>query len=204
MISTITIDDKIKIKKIEDLIDLPQTITVNNFTEYSAKTFQADFKKAEVTGQKIIPIIIDSYGGEIYALLSIIDVIKASKLPVATIVTGKAMSCGSILFSCGAEDYRFIGANATVMIHEVSNCTYGKLKDLQVDVKESERLNTLIFKILANNIGKEDDFISKIIHDKNHADWYLDAKECQALNLANHIRLPSFKVEISSEIIFSS
>ncbi len=203
MISTI-INNNIKIRKIEDLIDLPQTVTVNKFTEDSAKTFRDDFQKAEVTGQKIIPIIIDSYGGEIYSLLSMIDVIKASKLPVATIVTGKAMSCGSILFSCGVEGYRFIGTNATVMIHEVSNCTYGKLKEIQVDVKEAERLNTLIFKILANNIGKEDDYFSKIIHDKNHADWYLDAKECQVLNLANHIRLPSFKVEITSEIVFSS
>ena len=32
---------------------------------------------AQNTGQSIIPIVIDSYGGEVYSLLKMIDMIKA-------------------------------------------------------------------------------------------------------------------------------
>ena len=71
----------------------PITILVNKFTEDSAKDFKKDMFRAQNSGQKIIPIEIDSYGGEVYSLLKMIDVIKSSTVPVATICMGKAMSC---------------------------------------------------------------------------------------------------------------
>lgn len=196
------IDPKLKIKKLEELIDLPMTLLVNKFDEPSAKEFRDNFNKAINTGQKLIPIVIDSYGGQVYSLLSMIATIKSSPVPVATIITGKGMSCGSILFSCGSEGYRFIDPLSTIMIHEVSSGSFGKVEDIKADAKEVERLNQLVFKMMANNIGKPDDYFLKIVHEKNHADWFLTADEAKQHNLANHIRIPIFKVKISTDISF--
>lgn len=200
--STINIDPKIKIKKIEELIDLPVVLTVNKFNEEVAKSFRDTFAKALNTGQKIVPIVIDSYGGEVYSLLSMVAVIKSSPLPVATIVSGKAMSCGAILLSCGTEGYRFADPSATIMIHEVSVGSFGKVEEVKVDAKEAERLNQLIFKLMARNAGKDEDFFLKVVHENNHADLFLNAEDCKKFNLVNHIRIPSFKIKISSEISF--
>lgn len=196
------IDQKLKVKKLDELIDLPSVVLVNKFDEESAKVFRADFAKAINTGQKIIPVVIDSYGGAVYSLMSMIATIKSSPVPVATIGTGKMMSCGSLLLSFGAEGYRFMDQFSTVMIHDVSNHAHGKLEEIKADVKEAERLNQLAFTMMARNVGKADDYFLKLIHDHAHADWYLTAEECKAHNIINHIRIPSFTVKITSDVSF--
>ena len=90
------------IKEIE-LRASPIIIRVNEFDEDSAKEFAQQMSSAQSSGQSIIPVIIDSYGGQVYSLMSMIGNIKSSKIPVATIVEGKAMSCGAILFSFGTQ-----------------------------------------------------------------------------------------------------
>ena len=55
------------IKEIE-LRKNPVIITVNKFDEKSAKEFQQQLSLAHTTGQKIIPVVIDSHGGQVYSL----------------------------------------------------------------------------------------------------------------------------------------
>ena len=99
----------------------PVIIRVNKFNEESAKDFATKIAMAHNTGQQVIPVVIDSYGGQVYSLMSMISAIKNSDLPVATIIEGKAMSCGAILFSFGEEGMRYMDPYATVMIHDVSS-----------------------------------------------------------------------------------
>ena len=125
---------------------VPNIIYVNKFNEETAKDFIEAMINAQNTGQSIIPIVIDSYGGEVYSLLKMIDMIKASKVPVATICMGKAMSCGAVLLTCGAEGHRYMAPTATVMIHDVASFAMGKVEEIKADAKESDRLNKIIFK----------------------------------------------------------
>jgi membrane-bound ClpP family serine protease len=74
-----------KVKEIE-LRKQPVIIRVNKFDEDSAKKFAQEMAQAHNTGQKIIPVIIDSYGGQVYSLMSMISAIKHAEIPVATIV----------------------------------------------------------------------------------------------------------------------
>ena len=182
------------IKEVE-LRASPVIIRVNKFEEDSAKEFAQQMSLAQSTGQPVIPIIIDSYGGQVYSLMSMIGNIKSSKTPVATIVEGKAMSCGAILFSFGTQGYRFIDPDATIMIHDVSSGAIGKIEDIKADSKEAERLNQKVYKMMASNCGKEPNYFLNIIHEKSHADWYLDADESMKHGLANHKRIPELKIQ---------
>ena len=190
-----------EIKEFE-LRNNPVIVTVNKFNEESAKEFRNRVSLAHSTGQKVIPVVIDSYGGQVYSLLSMIATIKASSLPIATIVEGKAMSCGALLFSFGEEGMRYMDPDATVMIHDVSAGQFGKVEELKANAEESERLNKKVYRMMAENIGKSQDYFIKKIHDKGHADWYLDAKECKRINLANHLRVPKLNAKISVDINF--
>ena len=178
----------------------PVVVRVNKFDEESAKKFDEAISSAHNTGQKIIPIIIDSYGGSVYSLMSMISTVKHAKIPIAMIVEGKAMSCGAVLFSFGDEGYRFIDPNATIMIHDVSGMDMGKVEDLKAGAKEADRLNSIVYKMLANNCGKKDDYFMKIVDKKKHSDWFLDADEAKKHNLANHIRVPSMSINVSVDI----
>jgi ATP-dependent Clp protease, protease subunit len=180
----------------------PVVIRVNKFDEETAKKFEAAMSSAQSTGQPIVPVVIDSYGGQVYSLMSMIANIRASKVPVATIIEGKAMSCGALLFSFGASGYRFIDKSATIMIHDVSSGAHGKIEEIKADAKEGDRLNQLLYRQMAANCGKEPEFFLKQIHDRSHADWYMDAEEALAIGLANHVRVPELKVKIDVQYSF--
>ena len=187
------------IKEIELRQD-PIIIQVSDFNEEEAKKFRSLISLAHNTGQKVIPVIIDSYGGQVYSLMTMISAIKSSKLPVATIVTGKAMSCGAILSSFGAEGLRFIDPDATIMIHDVSSRAFGKVEELKADAREADRLNKKVYTMMARNCGKADDYFLNLIHDKGHADWFLDAEEAKEHNLVQHLRVPNLKGTVSVNI----
>ena len=182
--------------------DLPIVIRVNKFDEASAKTFSVLMRKAQNTGQPVVPVIIDSYGGQVYSLMSMISDIQHSKIPVATIVQGKAMSCGAILFSFGAPGKRYMDQNATVMIHDVSSMDRGKVEEIKASAEETERLNKKIYHMMAENCGQDEDYFLEIVHEKGHADWFLYAKECKKHKLANHLRVPDLKIEATVKIDF--
>ena len=182
--------------------DLPIVIRVNKFDEASAKSFSSLVNKAQNTGQPVIPIIIDSYGGQVYSLMSMISDIKHSRVPIATIVQGKAMSCGAILFSFGADGMRYMDPDATVMIHDVSSMERGKVEEIKASAEETERLNKKIYHMMAENCGQHKDFFLDIVHDKGHADWFLEADECKKHNLANHLHVPELKIETKVKFTF--
>jgi len=178
----------------------PVIIRVNKFDEEAAEKFHAEMAYAHNTGQKVIPIVIDSYGGQVYSLLSMISAIKHSEIPVATIIEGKAMSCGAVLFTFGEEGLRFMDPNATIMIHDVAGGALGKVEDIKASAEEADRLNKKIYTMMARNCGKKDDHFLKITHKKGHADWFLEPEEAKKHNLANQIRVPALKMTVTLDI----
>ncbi len=185
--------------KFDALVREPKVVTVREFNEDGYKKFDQDLNDAHRTGQSVIPVVIDSYGGECYSLTGMIGMIQSSHIPVATILLSKAMSCGIILFTCGNEGMRYMAPLATLMIHDVSSGVWGKVEDIKTDAKETERLNTMIYDILDKNCGKKKNYFKDLVHEKGHADWYLDAKEAVKHNLANHIGIPTFTLQTKLE-----
>jgi ATP-dependent protease ClpP protease subunit len=204
------INPLIKQKKVEDLVDLPLVVTVNKFDEDSAKKFRDDFYKAvnfnSNLNMNIVPIIVDSFGGTVYSLLDMVDIIKdvqSQGIIVPTIARSKIMSCGVILFSCGSEGYRFFSPLATALIHDVSTASQGKVLDIETKAEECTRLNNLLYELLSVNCGKPKNYFGDIVHNVHgHADWYLNADDALSHNLANHIRTPNFNVNISLSLKF--
>ena len=189
------------IKEIE-LRKNPVIVRVNKFDEESAKKFSLEMAQAHNTGQKVIPVVIDSYGGQVYSLMAMISAIKHAEIPVATIIEGKAMSCGAILFTFGEDGKRFMDPNATLMIHDVSSMEYGKVEEIKASAEETDRLNKIVYKMMAENCDKKDDYFLKLVHKKGHADWFLDAEEAKKHGLANQLRVPKINIDISVDIDF--
>ena len=187
------------IKEIELRSD-PVVVTVNKFDEESANEFATLISAAQNTGQKVVPVVIDSYGGEAYSLLSMIATLKSSSIPVATIIKGKAMSCGALFASFGEEGLRFMDKDAVLMIHDVSTMAFGKVEELKADAREAERLNKKLYTMMARNCGKSDSYFLDLIHDKGHADWFLEAEEAKEHNIVQQLRVPNLKGTVSVNI----
>ena len=196
MRATLKVDPRIKTKP-HDLIEAPIVVRVNNFDDKSAKDFAIDISDAHNSGQAVIPIVIDSFGGQAHSLLAMMAEIKASTLPVATICVGKAMSCGALLLAAGTEGYRYATQDSVIMLHELSAATWGKKEEILADAAEYERLNKVIFRQLSENTGHDDpEFFLKIIYENRNLDWFLTSKEAKKYNLINKIGLPEIKYEV--------
>lgn len=126
---------------------------------------------------KPIEIYIDSYGGSVYQCFGLMGVIENSKTPVHTIVTGCAMSCGFMILITGHK--RFGYRLSTPLYHQVSSVGWGKLEDLETDLKESRRLQNIIEQETLSKTKITKAKLTEI--RKTKTDWYMNAKE--ALNL---------------------
>lgn len=120
-----------------------------------------------------IEIYINSFGGSVYDALSLVDIIIHSKTPIHTIVTGYAMSAAFIIFICGTK--RFMSKYATLLLHQVSHYTGGKIGDLEITLAEDQRLQ----KLLESIILERTKITSSQLEDnrKTKTDWYISLTE---------------------------
>jgi ATP-dependent Clp protease protease subunit len=132
---------------------------------------------------KPIVIYIDSYGGAVYQCLGLLEIMKKSRVPVHTIVTGCAMSCGFLIAITG--DKRFAYDKSTFMYHQVSYGAIGKAKEIEEEVIEGKRLQKLIEQHTLTNTN-----LSKKQLKENYAakkDWYFDSKEALKYSIIDEL-----------------
>lgn len=180
----------------------PIIIRINKFDEGTAKAFNEEIAAAHDSEQTVIPVIIDSYGGYVDSLMSMISDITNSDKPVATIVIGKAMSCGAALMTFGTPGYRYVDQNARIMVHEISSGADGKITDIAVSAEETNRLNEHLFELMAKKCGKKKNYFQKHMRDKGNADWFMSPEEAVHHGLADHVRIPKFTRVVSVEYTF--
>lgn len=134
---------------------------------------------------KPIYLVISTYGGSIDEMFSLYDTIKFLPCPVFTIGLGKVMSAGVLLLCSGQKGKRMIGKNARVMIHPISSLLYGNIFSQLHEMKESQRLQTLLTDSLVkeSKITKEE--LEKIM--QSGYDYYLDPEKAVELGIADLI-----------------
>ncbi len=184
-----------KIKELEMRV-APVIITVRDFDEENANSFIKEIGLAHNTGQPIIPVVIDSYGGDVYALNRMIDAIKSSQRKVATIIIGKALGCAAILAAMGTPGYRFISKHASMMLNNLTKEVSSKKDDFKPDIREVERLYKLVCDLVDNNCSQQTGFFEGLIKDKGGCDWYLESTDAIDFKLIDHIGSPYFEVDI--------
>ena len=189
-------------QKLRDATDEPVVVEVADFDTSDVKKFREQFRKARKTDQPVIPIMIDSFGGSVYGLSSMLSLIDHSDKPVATIVTGHAMSAGAVLLSAGNEGLRYADPHATIMIHEISGFAGGKFNDVKILTSHMKKLNQNLLERMSRNIGKSKDHIKKLVSKQGHGDLFLSAKKAKRLNLVNHLRVPTMGTKIVKTHLF--
>lgn len=172
-----------------------RSVWVSAFDEDAAQSFVRDVSAVRQARQPVLPLIVVSGGGEVYSLLAMLDALDAYEGTVVTVALGQAMSCGAVLFSCGAQGHRFIAPNATLLLHDVSGIAVpGKADEQRVNAQEATRLNRLLWHRLSRNIGKPPDHLRSLHRKRNGTDWYLSASAAVRVGLASHVGVPVFEV----------
>jgi ATP-dependent Clp protease, protease subunit len=105
------------------------------------------------------------------------------KNDIQTVGIGVQASAAAFLLSSGAKGKRFLLPNATVMIHQPSSGTRGKVTDQEIDLRESLRVKILLEQIMAKNTGQK----QARIHDDMERDYWMTATEAQKYGLVDKV-----------------
>jgi ATP-dependent Clp protease protease subunit len=132
------------------------------------------FLQAE-DAKKDIFFYINSPGGSVYDALAIYDTMQYVTNDVQTVGIGVQASAAAFLLSSGAKGKRFALPNASVMIHQPSSGTRGKVTDQEIDLRESLRIKKLLEGIMAKNTGQK----PEKIHEDMERDKWLTADEAK-------------------------
>jgi ATP-dependent Clp protease protease subunit len=132
---------------------------------------------------KDIIFYINSPGGSVYDALAIYDTMQYVKSDIQTVGVGMQASAAAFLLSSGAKGKRLILPHATVMIHQPSATTKGKVTDMEIDLREGLRMKKMMNEIMAKNTGQP---LSKIEKDVDR-DFWMSAEAAKKYGLVDRV-----------------
>ncbi len=133
--------------------------------------------------KKDVYMYINSPGGSAYDALAIYDTMKYIQNDVQTVGIGMQASAAAFLLSSGTKGKRFLLPNSTVMIHQPSSGTRGKVTDQEIDLKESLRIKGLLEEIMTKNTGQK----RARIHEDMERDFWMNSEESLKYGLIDKI-----------------
>lgn len=174
------------------------TAQVNEFNSSGVRLLKYYIQDAIYNGQKVLPIVIDSCGGEVYSALAMIDALKASGLKAITISTGKTFSAGTLLLSYGEK--RYGTENTDLMIHEASNGAYGTATEMEAKAKQLKKVSDKMLEMMAKNINQSKDYFKILLKANDNQDLYMSATEAKDIGLLTDIGYPALADIFPEEI----
>ena len=130
-----------------------------------------------------ITLIVDSYGGDLFAAFSIVDCMEMLTCDIKTICIGKAMSAGQFIFSTGAKGKRYMSKHARLMLHNPIAGYEGSVPDIEVEIEELQKCRDLFVNHIAEKSGHSPEEIKELIQRNK----YLDAQEAIELGFADGV-----------------
>lgn len=100
-----------------------------------------------------IHLYINSPGGEVYAGFAMYDAMQMVDAPVYTYAVGMTASMATVLLAAGAAGHRYTLPHATIHQHPSSSGMRGYTPDVQIALREQERVQTQLFHLLGKHTG---------------------------------------------------
>ncbi len=130
-----------------------------------------------------VSMYINSPGGSVWAGLAVYDAMRLNRCDIATYCVGICASMATVLLSSGAAGKRYAMPNATIHMHQVMGGARGQASDIEIEARETLRLNELLRNILAQNTGQDPERIRRDF-DRN---FYMDAQQAKEYGMIDEI-----------------
>lgn len=155
-----------------------------DFTQTSVGyAVRALMKMASDKPKTPIEIHMNSFGGDVYSMLYLKDVILSLPGTCQIKFYGGGAVMSSATFVMAVCDERYLYEDASVMVHEGDVSISGKVTDNYIAIDEDKRLESILLDIYAKNTRMGKDFWETICK----RDAYLTAQEAVLLGLADGI-----------------
>ncbi len=132
---------------------------------------------------KDIMMYINCPGGSVTAGLAIYDTMNLIRPKVSTVCIGLAASMGTVLLCSGEKGKRYALPNATVHLHQVLGGASGQARDIEIQARETLRLQRVLRNIIQKNTGQT---MENIEHDTDR-DFWMDPAGAKAYGLIDDV-----------------
>jgi len=166
------------------IIQLWGEITAESIYPAATQMMEYNFMDEEDAPAQI-SLFIDSVGGDVFSTYHLIDLIKQSDIPVATIGMGCIASGGVMLLMAGTPGRRYITENTYIMSHQYSTMMAGKEHELKASFYEVELQSKKMINHYRKCTKKSESYIRK--HLLAHSDASLSPEEAIKHGLADQI-----------------
>ena len=133
--------------------------------------------------EKDVTLYVNSPGGSVTAGLAIYDTMQLIRPDVATVCIGLAASMGTVLLTGGAKGKRTALPNATVHLHQVMGGAEGQASDIEIQARETLRLQAILRNIIHEQTGQP---MERIERDTDR-DFWLDAQTAKEYGLIDEV-----------------
>ncbi len=134
---------------------------------------------------KELLLTICSSGGNLGVGFALIDVMRSSKIPIKTVGLGTIASCGLLIFLSGSPGRRVLTPNTSIMSHQFSWGTEGKVHELFATVKEFELTQQRMVNLYKNCTGLDEETIKRVLLPPQ--DVYLSAQDALQYHICDHV-----------------
>ena len=138
-----------------------------------------------------IKMHIDSPGGSVKSGLSMVDVMDYIDCDIRTINTGMAASMGSVLLGAGAKGKRMSLRFSRTMLHQSSGGFRGNIQDAEIDWKEWQKINDVLFELLGEYCGKT----AEQVKEDASRDLWLGANDALEYGIIDEIVTPKGEIK---------
>ena len=135
--------------------------------------------------KKELLLMICSDGGSIADAFALIDVMRASSVPVKTVGLGCIASSGLLIFLAGAKGRRVLTPNTSILSHQYSNYHEGKHHELFAMQKEHSLIQQRMLDHYKECTGLEESVILEKLLPAS--DIYLSAEEALEYGICDYI-----------------
>ena len=133
-----------------------------------------------------LTLLICSPGGLLSSCYALIDVMRGSSIPVATVAIGEIASAGTMITMNGHPGMRFCTTNTSIMSHTYSSGAIGKHHELIAAVKDFEMTDKRILETYKRCTGLSEKVIREVLLPAS--DVYLTPEEAKKYRIIDHIK----------------
>ena len=134
---------------------------------------------------KELLLMICSEGGDVTAAFALIDVMQSSRIPIKVVGLGEISSAGLLIFLAGQPGRRILTPNTSILSHQFSWESSGKVHELFATVKEFELTQQRMVDHYRICTKLDDDTIRKVLLPPQ--DVYLSADEALSYSICDHV-----------------
>ena len=179
--------DNLKWEESDRGVWIPESVLylVGEIAEYSLFDFMTRVRtviRERDDNDGDLNLIINSPGGDVSEMFGIIDFMELLDVKINTVCRGAAQSAAAIILACGTGQ-RAASKHSTIMFHQGSTFSQGKLSDVRAGLEYSKSIESKIYSLLGEKTKKPAEWWE----DKMKSDFYISAEEALALGVIDTI-----------------